>query len=754
MPIKVTSLLIDALTRASEKPEPVALERNLSGVPLAPSVFPPDWSAEIRLESRWQTDVTRPQTGSKPEKWALFSRPSRRLTVRLVGAGKDEANALLQAALGYTSLLGVPVPIYCDATPVQALGIATINGTPFNRIDGDFTCRRFFVGGRVAFYPLRVRPKKTDNSTLFATILELNPSSMIVSMDSSTVRSISLEDVVAPCMDVELTQAVQTSSRHDELLEVTVSWEELDGACSLPASWPPTDSTNPELLSPICQIVDSYPVFPFDPNWKDGVSIEAVRDIDSTGSGRSSIQEPRGDSYLRFSLSIMGYDRRRAWDVIRFFDSMQGRAGDFYLVHPLRPLRLDSIPSVSTVRLVPDGDLERLKAHYKRLAFFRQDGTIVTRKISAATFTLNTFQITLDADLPDTNFVEVQPIHVCSFDQDSLEEAWATDHVIPSMSLVIREEPNPGPVNVPNISFAPGTPAFLKIPGCNLLLRAGSGCLDAQSEQSLTWPGRGSQVDVWRDVSSGSNRSFGPPSFNKELRRVTSPKTSRLVRFPQQFQNNGQPSMLDPRMELSYQLDSAIPVGQRHLWSDSGWTLFLCFTPEPHAAPASQRTIVDVRNDSYNIFFHIDYPGQSGAGRACWRYQFSSGVGAGTLVPLTVDISTLEFPVVLTLRLHRSGSGATGTGRCWVNGQQATATAGGSPFDFGMPTSYSVSDWWAAFNRSATVSATVVAQRFGLYGCANLIASYNRPLDIGEINEIQAMIGDMYRTSVVSSTLY
>lgn len=739
MPLKLTSLLIDAMTKASESPVPVPLERAVSsGIPLAPNSFPHDWSIQVRLETRWQTDVTRPYTGSRPEKWALTTRPSRRLTARMVGFGKAEANALLQSVLTYTSVFGVPVPLYCDATPVQA-----VNGT---RIDGDFTRRRFFLGGRIVFYPLRPVPDKGTQGTVFATITELNPRSIVVQFDPSTTRTVTTNDMVAPCMDVELTQSAGSTALTDEVLEVEASWEELDGACSLPASWPPTDATNPEILSPFCQIVDNYPVFPFDPNWAEGVDVEVSRDIDSTGSGRSTIQEPKGDPFLRFSMSIMGWNRDRAWNVIRFFDSMQGRAGDFYLVHPLSPFRLDSIPSTSTARIASDGDLEAVKRHYKRLAFFRADGTFVSRKASSYSASAGIFQISLDSPLPDTNFVDVQPLFICSFDHDNLEESWSTSEVVPGFDLSIREEPDPGPVNVPGISYTPGSPAFLAIPGCNLLLRAGSGCVDDQGQQSLMWPGRGSLVQRWRDMSAGPHRTSSPPPVEKYLERVATPKTARLIRFPLQWQNNGQAAMFDPRFDLAFQTDQSIPIESRHLWSSGGWTLFLCFTPEPLYS-LNQRTLVEIRNNSYHFFFHLDSGLGLGADRSAFRVQ-NSGSGANTYIHLSSPITGLSYSVIVCLRVEG------GTARVWVNGNRASSVDGGSFFPLGVPTQYTMSRWFEAFDRSHSISTARISSRFGQYGCANLVASYNRPLDIDEINKIHDMIGDMYRTAITPSTLY
>ena len=742
MSIKVTSLLIDVMTRAVERPVPIALQKS-SGIPLAPTSFPHDWSVEVTLETRWQTDVTRPSTGSTPEKWSLSTRPSRSLSARMVGAGKEEANAILQAALGYNSLFGVPVPIYPDATP-----ITSVSGL---RVFGDFRYRRFFEGGRVAIYPFRMPPHKSANGVIWATLKEVSPESILVELDPSTTRAINpLIDVVAPCMDVELVQSAKANSLTDELIELEIRWDEVDGACSLPATWPPTSPLNPEILSPFCQIVDNLPVFPLEPDWASGISIDATRDIDSSGSGRSSIQEPVGQAYHLISISVMGYDRPSCWNAVRFFDSMQGRARNFYLVHPIKPWRFGGIPSLDRVQIYPAGDVHKINQHYRRLAFFRSDGTFITRRLNAASDLGGAFLLTLLTDLPDDDFVDVQPVMICSFDQDNLVENWSTNTVVPALQLSIREEPEAGPVNVPNMGYQPADPGFLAIPGCNLLLRAGSGCSDGSRDPCSVWPAPRSTVSHWTDVSAGSNRSSNPVKIALEMVRTASPLTCDLIRFPQQWQNNGQPSIKDPRFTLQTQLDSAVPLTDKHLWSDEGWTLFLCFTPEPHTAPASNRTLVQVATDVVEFLIRVDTSGQSGAART--RLQFTPpSPGIALAVPLTTDISVFPYTVILTIRVDKPPAGLRKV-RVWANGKQAIGSASSCYLD--VPSAYYTSDWFPAFNRGRPTTSPNIASTFGVYGCANMVLSYNRPLDIDEINQVQTMISDIYRTLIETSVLY
>lgn len=734
MPLKITSLLIDTMALATEAPEPLALPTAI-GIPINPMLFPNDWSLEVTLETRWQTDVTRPANSNRPERWSLISRPGRTLTARVVGMGKDEAHALLQSALGFTEFFGSPVPIYPDASAITSIAS--------NRLFGDFRFRRFFVGGRVAIYPLRINPAKNANSVIFATVLEASPDSILVNFHASTTRTPTTLDVVAPCMDVELLQSVSGVSQIDTLYELGLTWTEVEGACSLPASWPATNITNPEVLSPFCQVVDSLPVFPFNPDWTEGVTVEVLRDINSSGSGRSTLQDPQGRAYQRFSMNVMGYDRESAWKVVRFFDSMRGRAGSFYLVHPHRPWTFGAIPALDRVSIAPVGDATKIYSYFRKLAFFRADGTFITREISSVTDLTSAFNIILTANLPDFDFVDVQPVMVCSFDQDNLVEGWATNTIIPALRLTIREEPDVGTVSVGNIGYKSGDPAFLSIPGCNLLLHAGSGCKSSGYTQTDVWPGRGNPVNHWVDESFGPNRQNTKTPPFKTMDRVVSPGTCDLIRFPQQWQNNGQPAIKDPRFSLVHQL-SGLPISDRHLWSLNEWTLLMCFTPEPHTAPPSGRSLMEIRTPEQDLIFRIDRAAGTGAGRAA--FERTPAASVTQVYPFTVDISTAPYTVYVTLRV------SAGIARCWVNGSQAWS--GSSSFSLPLPSAYTTSDWFAAFNRGVATSSSYLMSLFGNWGCANLVVSYNRGIDIEEINLLHSIVAEMYRTTQSPSVLY
>lgn len=744
MSIKATSLTIDSMAMATESPQPIAIPAP-AGIPLNPMLFPSDWSKEISLETRWLTDITRPANAATnfPEKLSLHSRPSRTLKARIVGMGKDECHAILQSALQHTSSFGAPVPIYADAAAIT--GVETDPAGVF--VTGDFRFRRFFVGGRVAFYPLRVSAKRSANSVVFARLLEVSPDRLKLAYEHpSAFRVPTTLDVVAPCIDCELVPSSKGISQTSGVYELELSWDEIDGPNSLPGIWPPTSFDNADVLSPFCQVVDNLPVFPFDINWSGGIDIEAVRSIDSTNFGRTSLQEPLGKTYLRFHLQVMGFDRESAWKALRFFDAMRGRAGNFYLVHPQRPWTFGAIPALDRVTINPVGDARNIPSFFRRLAFFRSDGTIVTRTVTSSTDLGGAFQMTLSSNLPDSAFVDVQPISICGFESDAIQENWATIGVIPSLDLTILEEPDIGAVNTGTISYTQENPAFLGIDGLTLLLRAGAGCFDSKGRASSTWPAAASSVSSWQDMSPGPNRQFLPPRPTKRLVRAPGWAASMdLIRFPLQFQNNGQPAIIDPWFHLEHMLDTSLPIEERHIWGPNGWTLLLCFTPEALGTQAD-RNLVEINTPESEVRITFDRLGASPTTRAAIMIRTPPSAGQ-IAVGLTQDISILPYTVYLTLRVDGSSA------RVWVNGTKASTVSFLFPMVYN-PSNYTFAEFFRGMAHDLVVNQSLINSAFGTWGCANLVASYNRALDIDEINKLHKIVADMYRTTQEISVLY
>lgn len=756
MSLRISALEFDTLVRASERPEPIPFPLGAGAVPINPMLFPNDWGMEVSLSSRWETDITRAHASGKPEKWSLLSRPSRSLEVSIVGASKEESFALLQSAFDYSTRIGFPAPIYPDASVVT--GFTYDSGTSTGRVTGDFRYRRFFIGGRVCFMPLQIDPDKGQNSVIFGTILELGPEEMLVQFTATAYRTVTTLDSVIPCMDVEMAEKLTGVALTDSVYRLSLTWEELDGASALPATWPAVMPDNSEVITPLCEILDNLPIFPFNPNWSEGVQIEMRRDVSRDRIGRTSVQDPYGVPYHAIALSVMGYDREACWKVVRFFDAMRGRAGSFYMIHPHRPWVLSSFVNNTRILIKAIGSATGVYSHFKKLVFIRANGEKVTRTaVDASRLSGGLFRVDLDSALPDLNFVEVQPILICSFEQDDLVERWANTSTVPAFELSIVEEPNYGISGaVTNIGYAEESPGFLGVAGCNLLLKAGVGCYTTINGVVMPvgpFPQLPQTVSFWEDESRKVVRTQSSPYGKKRFALMPGGGSSTsLIRWPIPFQNGGELSIKDAYFSYEYQLNSSIPVKNRHLWDENlsqGWTLFICYSPEFYdILPGTDRRLFRIVSPEGTLDFRFDSQTLTGPGRA---RVINQPTGSATQIwPLTYSLGFLGIPTLMTLRLDFSVSPAKI--HVWVNGQKALATSGN--FTKWEPTSYSISEWFTCFWKNVPTTSAWLASQYNTSGAANLVASYARALSSSELDQVHKIIGTMYKTSMEPSSIY
>jgi hypothetical protein len=432
---------------------------------------------------------------------------------------------------------------------------------------------------------------------------------------------------------------------------------------------------------------------------------------------------------------------------------MRGRAGSFYLVHPMRPWQpystLVPLGQLDRCYIRPIGDRESVARYTKRVAVMRADGTIFVRKVTDVLDMGDHFRLTLDSALPDTSFVEAQPIMVASFEQDELEETWSTSEVVPSMRLRIVENPDPGSVSIPNqtaLQFTQPFPAFLEIDGLNLLLRAGAGCYSADGKPCGAWPGN-SKIATWHDESQGPNRQNRQTQVDR-IAVAMSNRSNHLVRFNGAWENNKQVAIMEAGFDLSYMLSGETPPAQRMLWTQEGWTLCVCFTPAttPFPTPSDQH-LVTISEPSmpgrFVLLSDTATVGRSGV-YAC------NAAGVGNYADLSFNYRTLTSAVYMTV--HVEGSSL----RVWVNGNQALTVpltvAGGL---YTASSNYDVSRWFFGLGTGqGEPTSPIVSWLFPRLGCGNLVVSYNRPLSVEELDRLHGIVSDMFRTTYRTVSLY
>lgn len=292
-------------------------------------------------------------------------------------------------------------------------------------------------------------------------------------------------------------------------------------------------------------------------------------------------------------------------------------------------------------------------------------------------------------------------------------------------------------------------PSFLQIEGLNLLLRAGAGCETSEGAPTAAWPAR-SDVAIWRDVVEGPPRQFRPYRFPRDMEAIA--PGPHLIRYPGFFENNKQAAILSPGFRLPLQTSAEAPPSQRNLWGLEGWTLVVCITPTnaPYSPPVD-RFLVRLQasaGDVFGLLLDSD-PARGWASRAGVIGRNASSTPfavALSLSPFNYSPASLFF----TVRLDST----SGLLHVWLNGAQALPAAFSVPGGLLTPSIFTASEWFKDISTSVFPSSFNLANLFGAHPCANLVASYNKPLDLSELHTLHRIVSDIFRTDLTISNIY
>lgn len=748
MSIKISDSLVEAFIPTPDLPIPIPL-KTASGFPINPMLFPHDWSIECELETSWLTDVTQ-SLDQHEDRWILANRPGRTLRARIVGATKGECEAMMQAARSSASQFGFPVPIYPDAAEIDEI---VPDGADY-RIYGQFSLRRFFRGGRVSFLPIKIDPLQSNEGACFAQIKQVTPEHLLVSLNQGTSRVPIETDVVVPCMDVEMVEEASGTALTDSVATLDLKFTEIDGPSSLPANWPATSVEDPSVLLPLCKVVSGRGVFPFNPNWSEGVQITHRRLVDSDLLGRTNVQEAQGKPFLEFELDVMGYDRPSCWKAARFFDAHRGRGASFWFVHPMAPWSAgDAAPTPIQTAIRGAGNPFELLSAAQEAIIALQDGTTHIRTINGvAEQPEGDFWLSWADPLPNGDIVEIQPVYVCRFDQDSLREVWNTNTVIPALSFKIVEEPQKSKeVSIGFLGYASEYTSYTAVPDCNLLLRAGSNCyalkpqLTRPEQLCSPWPAASNRVRIWRDSSIPYDRDGAPA--RPQMTFSTATETSALVLPIPSLQMNGQPFILNPFFLGETILDASLPIDDRQLWSPTeGWTVFFVISPYVQTATSQTRLLMELVSPEFTFALGFDTTTLVNPDPA-W---IQAGPGAGTYRALTRSSSGSQSCAVFTV--HLGGSNNANSMRVWLDGKQAIAS--GATASCPNASAFSAANIFPSFVTIPVSSSGIAAALNAGSPGACLLASYKRALSISEINNIHKIISSTYQIPIQPSTLF
>lgn len=742
---KISAAFYEALGTPAE----VVVPRALPAVPPLPIVA--DWIDNVEISTTWRTDVTRSVTKDEEERRALLTRPVRQITATLTGRNNEETHTLAQQVMNY-AYSNAPAPIYCDQAFIESASGTTIYC--------DTRFRRIHIGQRVIIQSERELTKQSDNLVQWAVVADVANNYVVLS--SAPARAPVRGDLLIPCMDVQVTTQASGTLIVDNVLQVQVSWMETPGPESIPASHPPLSYDN---LNGLVAYADGIPVFDLPPNWIDGIETQILRRAETDGLGKGTSIFAQGSPYHRFALTMMAKDRETAWAQQRFFDAMQGRCGQFYLLSFNDPWVLDAapFPTTSACRIKPIGSHEEIALHFRHAAFTRANGEVVIRQIQSVVDGGTYYGITLASALPDTDFVSIKPAHLCRLDSDTYTATWITDQINESKFEIVEIRTFSGSAfDYPSLlhfdSYRVPTAIAQSLP--DIWFDATANAYTEDKETNYTppnrklaaaWPNINNEVvnlfDVRESLASETTSDWSniKRPYLSAVTALNPPKPV-LIRFGNVFDNNGKTAIARGLYSLNFPNS---PAGfqlarTQDLWSlANGWTLFYSYTP-PSKFPAtlSESEIFSIEGSDSSpgpivscLSLRSEYVSASNLPTLTVRQTNNFSLFTNLSLPI-IQASSSE-PQILVIRYDvvfrqiEVIKNGVAIGSVTLNAGQTIYT----------PSYYTKQEFGRAFNALLPATKTALTQ-YGQHGSLNSFISYRRKLNNSEVNTVALAISD------------
>lgn len=399
MSLRVSRQVLEAFGRAT----------GLAVAPSLPSdpslLLAVNWRGGLEVETSWNTILSKNPATLAEERVSVLDRPYRRVSIPFFSRSHEEA-AYLSRTLQVFCSGQFPIPIFPDV----ALVTYSSSG---DRILGDFSLRRFFVGQLVAVL--------TSSGTEFREILQVRDDSLLL---DSTV-TVAKEDLVYPLLWCDPLTEVPIQCLTDHLIEVSVDCLESNKNTALPATW------TGYIEGPF-QYFLGLPILETEPNWVSGIDVKLFRESEQYGNYVSREIFLHGTKPLFSSaLDFLFDSREEFWKHLNFFDSRQGRTKPFYVPSPLSPWRA-SVQSATQIDLVadfPQSTLDNLASICVRNLDY---SVLSAHSVSSITPGSGKYTLTISPGIAGTwlsHTLRISPLYLCRLDSDSLTERWETTEI-------------------------------------------------------------------------------------------------------------------------------------------------------------------------------------------------------------------------------------------------------------------------------------------------------------------------------------
>jgi len=391
-------------------------------VPALWEMFAHNWADKFELETTYRTSVTRSPLKVSEDRTQLFQRPRRTVKVRWTEQGLGFKDNLIRLIQSFRSMADEDwmVPIYGDMALINedAPALATT-------VKGDFTRRRFFIGGRVALMPFATyRNDIADPATGLVNNVHLTHIQAKIAetefqlADALPTTLLKNCSVMFPVMCVHPVLRVNIKQHHCRLWDIELEFIEKGGVTALP---PTADDIPPGF--------DTYrdiPILRPRHNYSNALSIELLKEGKQFDLGRDLETIQRGD-YSRIKHRIRFQENRDiGWDYIRFFDTRRGRLRPFFLIDQEDIFDVvDLQPNFIDVRQT--GNFTEFQKDMGFFGFQMEDGTCFVREIITVQDVATAWRLTVADPLPVLDFTLVRQsgrAHLTRNLFDSFTEKW------------------------------------------------------------------------------------------------------------------------------------------------------------------------------------------------------------------------------------------------------------------------------------------------------------------------------------------
>lgn len=395
--------------------------------------FSHNYSDVFEIETTFRTSISRAAESLSEDRTQLFQRPRRTVDVRwsekgldnVTTGGKTNLMELIQALRTWKTEDWM-IPLSSDEACITE---AASGGQPV--VKGDFSRRRFFIGGRVAVVKTLgdrgdvQTPEGVLSGVHVTTIADKTDDNEYVLQDNLPFDVEPFRAFMVPliCTHPRLLDTIDKV--HGRLWDLNMEFEERGGPTAIPP-----------LVDDIPAGFDVYrnmPIFRADHDYNRPLQIEVLQEGVQRELGRGKITAPRGDtSRVKHRIRIVG-DREYAWPYIEFFESRRGRLRVFWLIDQEDLFQVTDIET-NFIDVKKLGDFTEFEKDNEFFGFMLSDGSCYVREIISIADLPTAWRLSVADTLPaGLDFQDVKMAgraRNTRMIEDSLKERWSNNNVV------------------------------------------------------------------------------------------------------------------------------------------------------------------------------------------------------------------------------------------------------------------------------------------------------------------------------------